>query len=70
MIQMPPELDPDAEHEGGERRVVWSVWLGSAAVVLTLIAFGWLENNVYLAQHHRVPGSFTAVALWIIGLGP
>lgn len=70
MTLMPSELDPDAEDEQGESHVVWSVWLGSAAVVLTVIGFGWFENAAYLAQHHNVAGGFTAVALWIIGLGP
>ncbi len=69
MTLMPHELDPDAE-EGGERRVVWSVWLGSAAVIASVVVFGWLENGVYLAQHRHVPGGLTAVALWVIGLGP
>lgn len=70
MMQFSPELDPDAEREQGEWRIVLTVWACSLGFLLSLAVFLWYERSIYMARHHHAaPGPF-ALLLWTVGLGP
>lgn len=64
-----PELDPDAEHEQGEWRVVLTIWVCSLAFLLSLAVFLWYMRDNYIARHHHAVPSLFALLLWTVGLG-
>ena len=70
MMPFSPELDPDAENEQGEWRVILLVWGCSLGFLLTLAVFLWYERDNYVARHHHAVPNLYSLLLWTVGLGP